>query len=78
MAKAPKKPKPYKMRRFGIISPYGDVWTCQTFDSREAARQHVADFWKDIGGADLSRYMVARVEVTVRVVKGAEIPVDVQ
>lgn len=62
-----KKPKGYTdERRFGILNPHGDIWTSDTFTSEEAARRHIADFWRNIRNAgDLTRFKVIPVRVHV-------------
>lgn len=59
-----KKPRPYEMSRFGILNPYGDIWTPDTFDSPEEAEEHVAEFFKGIE-TDLTMFKVIPVNVTV-------------
>ena len=61
--------RPYVDDRFGILNPWGDVWTPDTFDTEEAAREHLRDFWSQPGFGrkyqDVTRFKV--VPVTVRV-----------
>ena len=59
-------PKPYKMTRLGILNPNGNVWTVQTFDKREQAKQYIRDFWRGIGSEqDISNFKIVPVTVTV-------------
>lgn len=60
-----KKPGAYKCRRYGILNPYGDVWTPDTFNTMLGAEQHVRDFWAKQPDHDLSKYKVVVVNVTV-------------
>lgn len=60
-----KKPAPYRMERFGVLNPYGDVWSPETFDTPEEAERHVREFWKDQKGKDLSIFKIVPVGVTV-------------
>lgn len=55
--------------RFGILNPWGDVWTSETFTSEDRARKHIEDFWRGINDAgDLTMFKIVpvRVHVTVR------------
>lgn len=40
-----RRPKPARGKAFGILNPYGDFWTYQTFETERAARDYVARFW---------------------------------
>lgn len=61
-----KKPKPYRRERLGIINPYGDIWTSETFDTEQAARKYIADFWRGLQGeADIDQFKVVPVVVRV-------------
>lgn len=51
---------------FGILNPYGDLWTWQTFGSEEEARAHVRDFWRGMQGeANTDQFTIIPVKVTV-------------
>lgn len=64
-----KTPRPYNHTAFGILNPYGDVWTAEWFDDEEGARKHVTDFWKQTGfekaKVDPSTFKVVPVQVTI-------------
>lgn len=62
-----KKSKPYRSTsRFGILNPYGDIWSPETFDTEAEAMAYVEQFWRDTKGVtDLSRFKPVRVRVTV-------------
>lgn len=67
--KEPKKiATPYRCKRYGILNPFGDVWTPETFDTMDEARQHVASFWASKPDHDLSKYTIVPVRVTVATV----------
>lgn len=57
-----KKPRSTAREVYGILNPYGDVWTTETFDTEEAARKHVRDFWHSM--PDGYRIVRARVRVS--------------
>lgn len=59
-----KRPKPARGKAFGILNPYGDMWTYAHFPSRIAALRHISDFWGSIPH-DPGRYTVVPVRVTV-------------
>lgn len=42
-----RKPRSTAREGFGILNPYGDVWTTDIFPSAEEAREHVVTFWRD-------------------------------
>lgn len=66
----PKKKKSgaYRTRRYGILNPYGDVWTPDTFNTIAAAQKHIAMFWASQPTKDLSKFTVTLVRVTVSAV----------
>lgn len=68
MKKPKKGPKPYRCQRYGILNPYGDVWTPDTFNTMDAARQHVENFWRGQYDKDLSKFVVVPVKVVVSAV----------
>ena len=72
MAKA-KRAKPldsadFKLERFGILNAQGDFWTPDVFESEDAARQHIRDFWCDNRTREecLRTHRIVPVHVTVR------------
>lgn len=51
---------------WGILNPYGTLWTHQTFLTEQDARDYVAQWWKGMeSDGDLSRFRPVRVHVTV-------------
>ena len=66
MAKKPtKEPKPYQMKRFGILNPYGDIWSPETFSTEAEAKRHVENFWRGTKRTNLSAFKIIKVNVTV-------------
>lgn len=64
----PKKPKPARGKAFGILNPYGDLWTYDHFPNEGAAREHVRSYWSAFPGKDASfaeGFKVVPVRVTV-------------
>ena len=50
---------------FGILSPYGGVWTRDVFETEASARQHIAAFWAKTPKLDQSEFRVVPVCVTI-------------
>lgn len=67
------RPKGYiDTKRFGVLNPWGDIWTSETFTSEAKARKHIEDFWRGIDDAgDLTRFKVVPVRVHVTVIRQA-------
>jgi len=64
-----RKPKGTSGQEWGILNPYGDLWTYEVFETPAEARKHIADFWRDIyGNHDLTKYKIVRVNVRVTAV----------
>jgi hypothetical protein len=57
MAK-PKKPKGTSRTGYGILNPYGDMWTSEVFDTPAQAQAHLEGFWKGIQDHDLSKFKI--------------------
>lgn len=55
---------------WGILNPYGDIWSTSTFETPEDAKRHLAKFWDGIvvKGVDLTAFKVIRVRVRVTAV----------
>jgi len=67
-----RKAKPARGKAYGILNPFGDLWTYDHFPNEGAARLHVADFWRGNPSApDLSLFKVVPVRVTVSVIQNA-------
>lgn len=63
-AKPKRKPRPSKGKEFGILNPYGDIWTFQSFETPEEARQHLDGFWRGIGSPQKAEgFRIVRVNV---------------
>jgi hypothetical protein len=67
--KAKKASPTLQMKRYGILSPFGKIWSPDTFCDPRAAEQHVIDFWSDIKGHKKAEFAIVRVSVTVRPLK---------
>jgi len=60
------RPKPARGKGFGILNPFGDLWTYHWFDTEADARRFIADFWRGNQSApDLDKFKVIPVRVTV-------------
>jgi hypothetical protein len=58
--------KPARGEAWGILNPYGDVWTYDTFQTERAARDHLMAFWRNFTAPpDTSEFKIVRVRVTV-------------
>lgn len=64
-----KRPKPARGKAYGILNPYGDLWTYEHFQTVEAAEKHVRDYWAGFPTLphDLAAFKVVPVRVTVSV-----------
>ena len=60
--------------QFGIVNPYGQIWTTDTFDSPEAAQAHLNAFWRGTKEAGIERFAI--VPVRVRVTPGRSLEGD--
>lgn len=58
-----KKPRGTSREAWGILNPYGDVWTTDVFETPEGAWLHIEDFWHGTPDYDVNRYRVVRVRV---------------
>ncbi len=63
-----KHPLPSKMMRYGILSPYGNIWTIDTFDSAAEANRHLKKVFHGVVG-DINTFKIIAVEVTVKTVE---------
>lgn len=70
-ARINRRPRTAQAEAWGILNPWGDVWTYHTFDSKEAAEAFVQKFWRDFPGSkpDTRRFKAIRVKVVVSVPK---------
>lgn len=82
MAKKMKKPKkivkPAKKRPamsshngYGILSPYGDMWTSSIFNSPTEAKDYIRDFWRGVKGHDITKYRIVWAKQSVRYLREA-------
>ncbi|MEH2501271.1 hypothetical protein V1290_000082 [Bradyrhizobium sp. AZCC 1578] len=56
-----KRPKTASNTGYGILNPYGDMWTSEVFSTEGQARGHLERFWRTVpGGSDLSKYKIVR------------------
>lgn len=60
-----KRAKPARREMFGILNPYGDIWSTSTFETEAHARKFISDFWRNSKDIDLSQFKVIRVRVVV-------------
>jgi hypothetical protein len=60
-----RQPKTARMDHlWGILNPYGDVWSYRVFDTPEEARAHLEDFWRDYDKGEPTRcYRIVPVKV---------------
>jgi hypothetical protein len=56
-----------KGEAWGILNPYGELWTHQTFPTERAARDYVDAFWRWPGAPETSGFTTVRVNVRVSV-----------
>jgi hypothetical protein len=64
--KTAKRPKPARGEAFGILNPYGDIWTHETFRTEARAKAYVAAFWAGLRTTvNLEDFKVIPVKVTV-------------
>ena len=66
---APKrKSRSRRCERWCILNRYGDLWTPSPFETKEAARDHLEEYWRNFpGGPHSTRHfkiVPARVTVT--------------
>jgi len=55
--KPPTRPAMQSCHGYGIVGPYGNMWTSEVFSTPERARAHIANFWKGIKH-DTSKYRI--------------------
>jgi hypothetical protein len=62
-----RRPKPARGAAFGILNPYGNVWTFESFPTEAAAREYLEAFWRNpgFGPQDTSKFQIVPVRVTV-------------
>lgn len=65
--KTVKRPKPARGEAWGILNPWGDFWTYETFGNEAAAVAYIENFWRGFPGTspDLRRFKVVRAKITV-------------
>lgn len=56
---------------WGIMNPYGELWTFKTFVSSEAAEEYIHQFWKSVPAVDKSGFRPVRVRVRVTPIDAA-------
>lgn len=73
-----KKPRGTYGEAWGILNPYGDIWTTTTFETEDAASAYVRHFWANFpGGARQNPHLFQPVRVKVHVTP-LPTPPDVQ
>ena len=60
--KTKRTPKATSRVGYGIVNPYGDMWTTDIFETEDSARKHLANFWRGVENQDLRRYRIVRAE----------------
>ncbi len=55
-----KKPKGTAREGFGILNPYGDMWTTEIFATEAEAREYVKRFWSGVRRAKPFDYRIVR------------------
>lgn len=60
MAGKRKKPRGTSREGYGILNPYGDMWTTDIFDTVDQAHEHVRRFWNGSETGKTFRYTVVR------------------
>ncbi|MET4197318.1 hypothetical protein ABIA95_000140 [Bradyrhizobium sp. LA8.1] len=70
----PKRPKPYRSTGYGILNPYGDMWTPEMFETKAEATSHLERFWSQpgFGPNDLSRFKIVKAKQVVHYVGDAD------
>jgi hypothetical protein len=62
-----KKPKTASREGYGILNPYGDMWSSNVFDTMDEASEYLRNFWrKSKPGADLSAYKIVKAKQTAK------------
>lgn len=56
-----KRPKTASHTGYGIMNPYGDMWTSEVFATPGQAKGHLERFWSGADGqTDLTRFKIVR------------------
>jgi hypothetical protein len=65
-----KRPRANATTGWGILNPYGDVWTPEIFETPEQAQKHLEDFWKSFPGpnTDTRKFRIVKARVRVSAV----------
>lgn len=61
-----KAPRSSTLDRWGILNPWGDVWTVDTFNDADSAREYLRAFWSG-QKQDLTTFRIVPVRVRVSV-----------
>lgn len=59
--------RPVVKHGWGILNPYGNIWTDKTFESPEEAYEYLKAFWKKATDRELQKFKIVRVTKTVAV-----------
>lgn len=63
--KPAKAPRPYAMDRFGILNPYGEIWSSHTFGTEAEGKEYVDRYWNGQPPHELKKFKVVPVVVTI-------------
>lgn len=58
--KKKRSPKPAEAVGFGILNPYGDMWTGRVFETADEARCFLEGFWRGISKSDPNKFKIVR------------------
>jgi len=60
-----KNPNAYVLRGWGIVNPYGGIWTHEIFATEDDARRHLEEFGKSMKPWNPKGFRFVRVKLTV-------------
>lgn len=66
------EPKPATCRGFGIVNPFGDIWSTNIFETENEARSYINDYCWSMKGWDATKFSIIPVEATVRAIAGRQ------
>lgn len=62
--------KPNRHKAFGILNPFGDVWSPHWFDRAEDAERYIRSFWSGVKNPpDPAAFKVVPVRVTISAIR---------
>lgn len=67
LTRAQREVRPYtpSYGLFGVLNPSGQFWSHQTFFTPDEARRYIASFWKGRPVAELEKFKIVPVRVTL-------------